>query len=151
MIYDLKWPYSCVYYSRVTRKFLKTSTLGVKLSRHGPSELTVGGLWKTNMKLFSADTLCTACSIWCLHENDAFLFVRTTPWPQGWVPDAIEFYSKFGFTIIMPYLYSISSKGPCVTTPISWPQSLQWIYVLLSGHRALEHPSYVWEISHFKK
>ena len=74
--------------------------------------------WRTKMKLFSADTLCTACSIQCLHEKDAFLFVRITPWPQGWVPEAAEFYFKFGFTLIMPYLYTISSQG------LVWPLHL---------------------------
>lgn len=109
------------------------------------------GQWKTKMKLFFADALCTACSIQCLHEKDAFLFVRITPWPQGWVPEAAEFYFKFGFTLIMPYLYTISSQGPCLTTPFMWTQSPQWTYVLLSGHWALQPPSYVWETSDLRK
>lgn len=103
------------------------------------------GQWKTKMKLFFADSLCTACSIQCLHEKDAFLFVRITPWPQGWARGCwvlfqIRFHSNNALSIYYFFPEALSDHSiymDSVTTmdlcPSAWPLSTGTSFLCLGN------------------
>lgn len=142
--------------TRVTREFLRTFRApGIKLSRHGLTELIEGDSerqkWNSLCTVFFLPTVCVLLVQYSVCMRRMHFYLLESHLDHRAEPEAAEFCLKFGFTLIMPYLYTISSQRPCLTTPFIWTQSPQWTYVLLPGHWALEPPSYVWEISDLRK
>lgn len=144
MIYDRVTLELCVLL-KVTREFLRTfHASGIKISRHGLTELIEGDneRQKWNCFLLTLCALLVQYSV-CMRRMHFYLLeshldLRLSA--RGcWVLFQIRFHSNNALFIYYFFPGALSDHSIYVDSVTTMD------YVLLSGHWALQPPSYVWK------